>query len=98
MKRRLCSVAFINHTFTRISGLNVSIVNGLALEKVIVILLANALQVSFYEIVFHLVCSVNTSVFRPQPKSWGPIELGCPSVCPSVIAFLYGLELLNGRS
>ena len=43
---------------------------------------------------------------RPQPQSWGPIELGCPSVrpsvrpsvCPSVIAFLYGLELLNGRS
>ena len=22
--------------------------------------------------------------FRPQPKSWGPIELGCPSVCLSV--------------
>ena len=36
-------------------------------------------------------------VFRPQPKSWGPIELGCLSVCLSVIAFLYGLELLNGR-
>ena len=35
--------------------------------------------------------------FRPQPQSWGPIELGCPSVCLSVIAFLYGLELLNGR-
>ena len=41
-------------------------------------------------------------LFRPQPQSWGPIELGCPSVCPSVrlsvIAFLYALELLNGRS
>ena len=46
------------------------------------------------------------TVFRPQPQSWGPIELGCPSVRLSVrpsvrlsvIAFLYGLELLNGRS
>ena len=46
-------------------------------------------------------------LIRPQPKSWGPIELGCPSVvrpsvcpsvCLSVIAFLYGLELLNGMS
>ena len=39
---------------------------------------------------------------RPQPKSRGPRELGCPSVClfvcPSVITFLYGLELFNGRS
>ena len=24
------------------------------------------------------------SLIRPQPKSWGPIELGCPSVRPSV--------------
>ena len=30
---------------------------------------------------FNLQCHY---VFRPQPKSWGPIELGCPSVRPSV--------------
>ena len=24
---------------------------------------------------------IGREVFRPQPKSWGPIELGCPSVC-----------------
>ena len=39
----------------------------------------------------------------PNPKGWGPIGLGCPSVRPSVRlsvrqTFLYGLELLNGRS
>ena len=35
---------------------------------------------------------------RPQPQSLRPIVFGCLSIRPSVIAFLYGLELLNGRS
>ena len=40
---------------------------------------------------------VKTEVFSPK---LGPIELRCLSVClsvcPSIIAFLYGLELMNG--
>ena len=51
--------------------------------------------------------TLNDRILRPQPKSWGPIELGGGvsvrlsvrlSVCLAVIAFLYGLELLNERS
>ena len=36
-----------------------------------------------------------SSSIRPQSQSSGTIELGCPSVCASVIVFLYGLELLR---
>ena len=38
----------------------------------------------FYKNVMEKVCFTNSIIIRPQPQSWGPIELGCPSVRLSV--------------
>ena len=38
----------------------------------------------FFLSILQVCIQYSVAFFRPQPKSWGPIELGCPSVRLSV--------------
>ena len=56
------------------------------------------LSPNLYEIIKYVFEPLVKCFFiRPQPKKLGAYRVGV-SVRPSVIAFLYGLEHLNGRS